>query len=232
MTTIDALRPDVRPLDAEWSADTLATILADQDPSRARPRGRGRRRTLVGVSAVGLLGIGGVAFATGVVPPLVTSFFDQTAGPGMRDVHEVASFTTDAGGGPRTFEIWRGTDPEGLSCTAVLEASMAGPDFGGNCGDYPTDAWFNTSSEGWTGTIDDPPPPLTYYVYGEPTSPDVTRVRVLGAGFEHEVGVEVRTGGYAVAIPELSRGVRGRFATVEFLDADGGVVGTRELSEK
>ena len=167
------------------------------------------------------------------MPATITDFFDQTHRAQVTDVHEVASFTTTKSGTRHTFEIWRGTDADGLSCTAVLEAAAKGsPDFGGNCGDYPTDAWFNTTSESYKGTINDPAPPLTYYVYGEPTLPGVTRVRVTGDGFEHSVAVDSATGGYALAIPELARGVRGHFATVEFLDPTGAVLGTRELSEK
>ena len=127
------------------------------------------------------------------------------------NVHELASFTTVNNGPTHTFEIWRGTDANGLSCIAVLEANAkGGPDFGGNCGDYPTDAWFNTASESYKGTIDDTPPPAIYYVYGEPTLPGVKSVRVIGDGFEHTASVN-KTGGYAVAIPELDRGISGHF---------------------
>jgi len=127
------------------------------------------------------------------------------------NVHELASFTTVNNGPTDTFEIWRGTDANGLSCIAVLEANAkGGPDFGGNCGDYPTDAWFNTASESYKGTIDDTPPPAIYYVYGEPTLPGVKSVRVIGDGFEHTASVN-KTGGYAVAIPELDRGISGHF---------------------
>ena len=57
-------------------------------------------------------------------------------------------------------------------------------------------------------------------------------MRVIGDEFEHTAPVDAKTGGYAVAIPELDRGISGHFAMVEFLDADDSVVGTEELSEK
>lgn len=233
MNVLEQLRPEIQPLDPEWSTVTLQSILSSDNPSPRSSGRKGRRFALAGFTTAGILSIGGVAYATGLVPASITDFFGQTHKAEVTGVHEVASFTTTKSGTSHTFEIWRGTDADGLSCTAVLEAAAkGGPDFGGNCGDYPTDAWFNTTSESWEGTINDPAPPLTYYVYGEPTLPGVTRVRVSGDGFEHSVAVDSVTGGYALAIPELDRGVRGHFATVEFLDANGSVLGTRELSDK
>ncbi|WP_244929869.1 hypothetical protein [Nocardioides sp. W7] len=233
MNALERLRPETRPIDAEWSATTLEAILASHDPSPARRGGRRRRLALVGAATAGVLGLSGVAYAGGLVPALITDHFDETSQASVSGIHELASFTTTKSGTPRTFEIWRGTDADGLSCIAVLEAAATGgPDFGGNCGDYPLDAWFNTTNESWTGTVDDPPPPATYYVYGEPALDGVTTVRVLGDGFDHSVAVDPRTGGYAVAVPELDRGISGHFATVEFIDAQGVVLGTRDLSEK
>ncbi len=233
MNIIERLRPAACPLDAEWSAATLESIFAaNPAPSSGR---RNTRRWLAVASAAtaATLGLGGVAYATGLVPGTITDFFDNTSTAEVSNVHEVASFTTADDGSVRSFEIWRGTDADGLSCTAVLEtAAKGGPDFGGNCGDYPTDAWFNTTNESWSGTIDDAPPSSTYYVYGEPVQPNVTDVLVVGERFEHSVAVDAATGGYAVAIPELSGDVTGEFATVEFLDASGSVVATRVLSEK
>lgn len=232
MNAIERLRPEIHPLDAAWSASTLEGILSSHDPVPAR-RVKRRSLAMVGAATAGMLGVGGVAYATGVVPDLITRHFQKTHSMSVTNVHEVASFTSAKDGTARTFEIWRGTDADGLSCTAVLEAAAkGGPDFGGNCGDYPTDAWFNTTNESWRGSINDTPPPTTYYVYGEPTLPGVSRVRVVGNGFEHSVAIDATTGGYAVAIPELDRGVRGQFATVEFLDANGAVLGTSALSEK
>lgn len=233
MNTIDQLRPEVRPLESEWSAATLTSILSTESPSMISARTMGRRLSLVGAATAGALGLSGVAYAAGLVPAAITDHFDWISPSAVSDVHEVASFSIESGGKTRALEIWRGTNASGQSCTAVLEAKgKFGPQFGGNCGDYPTDAWFDTTSEGYKGTIDDPPPPITYFVYGEPTLAGVTSVRVVGHGFAHSAAVDPTTGGYAVAIPELARGVRGQFATVEFIDATGSVVGTRELSEK
>jgi len=232
MNTVERLRPEVRPLNAAWSADTLASILSSHDPTPAARRIKRRHFAVVGAATAGVLSLGGVAYATELVP-LIARHFDRTWSESVSNVHEVASFTTAKNGTTRTFEIWRGTDANGLNCTAVLEAtSKGGPDFSGNCGDYPTDAWFNSTSESWKGTINDTPPPTTYYVYGEPTLTGVTTVRVVGDDFEHSVAVDATTGGYAVAIPELDRGISGHFATVEFLDANGAVLGTSELNDK
>ncbi len=230
MNTLERLRPDPRPLDAEWSAATLESILSDFDPSTVRRGRKGRRSTVIVAS---ILGLGGVAYATGLVPALVSDDLDAISPSEVSNVHEVATFSTGRDGRTRTFEIWRGINERGQSCTSVLEAQgKFGPEFGGYCGDYPTDAWFDRTSESWRGTINDTPPPSTVFVYGEPTLAGVTTVRVLGDGFEHDVQVDQRTGGYAVAVPELGQHISGHFATVEFLDAAGNVVGRSELSEK
>lgn len=233
MNTIERLRPDARPLDAEWSASTLEAILSSQVPESPHRNSKARRFALVGAATAAILGVGGVAYATGLVPDFIADELDWISSSEISDVHEVASFSFDSDGETRSFEIWRGTNDDGMSCTAVLEAEgNFGPEFGGNCGDNPTDAWFDRTSESYKGTINDAPPPSTYFVYGEPEVASVTTVRVFGDGFDHSVAVDPATGGYAVAVPELGQGVSGNFATVEFLGTDGSVLGTRELSEK
>lgn len=230
---VESLRPEVRPLDAEWSATTLEAILSShtQSPSHSKPTRR--RFALVGAATAAVLGVGGVAYATGLVPGFVDDELDWISTSDVADVHEVASFSLESHGKTRAFEIWRGTNEDGMSCAAVLEAEgQFGPNFGGYCGDNPTDAWFDRTSEPYTGTINDAPPPSTYFVYGEPDVAGVTSVRVFGKGFDHSVAVDRTTGGYAVAIPELGNGLSGHFATVQFLDPSGTVVGTRQLSEK
>ncbi|MBS4752006.1 hypothetical protein KG112_04195 [Nocardioides sp. zg-ZUI104] len=115
----------------------------------------------------------------------------------------------------------------------MLEAEgRFGPELGGYCADAPTDAWFDRTSESYAGTIEDTSPASTYFVYGEPDLPGVRRVRVRGAGFAHEVALDPGTGGFAVALPELGDSVSGDFAQVDFLTANGTVLGTRTLSEK
>lgn len=233
MTTIDQFRPEARPLDPEWSTATLQSILSSDHTPPVPARTMGRRLALVSAATAGALGLGGVAYAAGLVPPFITEHLDWISSSDVSDVHEVATFSIERDGKTRTLEVWRGTDTNGQSCTAVVEAKGEfGPELGGNCGDYPTDAWFDTSSEGYQGTINDTPPPATYFVYGEPGLAGVVSVRVTGQGFSHSAPVDPRTGGYALAIPELDRGVTGEFATVEFLDADGEVLGTRTLSER
>ncbi len=233
MNTIERLRPDLRPLDTEWSATTLEAILSSHVPASPRRSSNGRRLALVGAATAAMLGVGGAAYAIGLVTAFIADELDWISSSEVSDVHEIASFSFDSLGETRSFEIWRGTNDDGMSCTAVLEAEgNFGPEFGGNCGDNPTDAWFDRTSESYQGTIDDTPPPSTYFVYGVPGVAGVTTVRVFGDGFDHRVDVDPATGGYAVAVPELGQGVRGHFATVEFLGADGSVLGTRELSEK
>lgn len=230
MKTLEDLRPEIRPLDAAWSAATLEGIFAGEQPVPSKAR-RPRRLVLIGSMVGGLFAAGGVAYAAGLVPSIIANELDWISSSEVSDVHEVASFTAVTDGKTRAFVIWRGTNQDGLSCTAVLEArGKFGPEFGGYCGDYPTDAWFDRATESYK--MGDAPPPATYFVYGEPELPGITSVRVTGDGFDHSVAVDQTTGGYALAIPELGPGVRGHFATVEFLDAAGAVVATRELSEK
>lgn len=179
--------------------------------------------------------MGGIAYAGGLVPSFISNELAWISPSRVSDVHQVASFTLDAGGKDRQFKIWRGINADGQNCTSVFEAKgNTGPEFGGNCGNYPTDAWFNTTSESYRGDINDTPPPSTYFVYGEPTLPGVVSVRVVGKGFERTVPIDQATGGFATAIPELTTvgNVRGGFATVEFLAADGSTLGTRQLAEK
>jgi hypothetical protein len=233
MSTVERLRPQIDHLDPEWSARTLQTILSSHDPSHSRHHARGRRLSLIAATTAGVLGVGGVAYATGLVPALIAEDLDWISSSDVSNVHEVASFSIESNGKTRTFEIWLGINADGQNCTSVLEAEgKFGPEFGGYCGHYPTDAWFGATSESYKGAIDDTPPRSTTYVYGEPTLSGVTTVRVVGDGFDHRVAVDETTGGYAVAVPELRRGASGRFATVEFIDADGTVLGTRALSEK
>jgi hypothetical protein len=233
MNTIERLRPEIRPLDADWSVSTLESILSSENAPGDPARTRRRRLGLVGAWTAALLGIGGVSYATGLVPGFIADELDWISPGTVSNIHEVASFSISTSGKTRSFVIWRGTNAAGQSCTAVLEPNgKFGPNFGGNCGDYPTDAWFDTTREPYKGTIEDTPPPATYFVYGEPALPGVTSVRVIGEGFAHTAAVDPATGGYAVAIPEFEGGVRGHFATVEFVDANGTIVGTSELSER
>ena len=44
----------------------------------------------------------------------------------------------------------------------------------------------------------------TLFVYGEPCDPVVRQVRVKSKGFTHLTSVDPDTGGYAVAIPEVT----------------------------
>ena len=79
--------------------------------------------------------------------------------------------------------------------------------------------------------------PATLYVYGEPANAAVTRVRVHGSGFTHTTKVDARTGGYAVAVPEVTSATHTEragqvVATLDFLAADGQELDTLTVRDR
>jgi hypothetical protein len=216
-------------------SDVIAQFTEGGASSLPRRRTRHVNRAVLGTATATLIGVGGVAYATGLVPSFISDQLDRTSPSEVSNIHQVGSFKLQVGSTDRQFEIWRGTNTKGQSCTSVYQSTIPdGNEFGGNCGDYPTDAWFDTTSQSYSGTIDATPPPSTYFAYGEPKIAGVTRVRVTGAQFEHTVPLDPATGGFAVALPEVTTegSVSGPFANVEFLSQDGTVLGSRELVEK
>lgn len=218
--TLEQIRPTVEPVDATWSARTL------HDITRApAPRPRHRRLRIAAVSTVALLGTGGVAYAAGVVPAFVTQQLDWISPSDVRHERRVASFSVPTEEADRTFEIWRGENRAGQTCTVVHEADgRFGPTFDGACAEDPARAWFGWTAE--SSKVNEPMPAATLYVYGEPGDSHVRQVRVEAAGFTRTAEVDRTSGGYAVAIPEVTSDSwterAGQVvATVDFLDAKG-----------
>lgn len=229
--TIAQLRPEAAPLDSDWSARTLRTIISTPDTARSH-----RLPWVVGLTTAALLGTGGVAYAVGGVPEFISAEFDWISSAQVHDERRVASFTLAPGATPRTFEVWRAENASGETCTVVLEADgRLGPTFGGACGEQPVAAWFGWTSEAYLAS--EPTPSATLYVYGEPADPDVRRVRVRSGDFTHTVDVDRETGGYAVAMPEVTSDwwterAGQLVATVDFLNAGGVVLATHTLRDR
>lgn len=228
--TVEQIRPRVEPLDTTWSARTLQDIT---NTPVSQPRNR-RLKTFA-VTAAALLGTSGVAYAAGV-PAFVTEQFDWISTSDIQDERRVGSFQVPTDETARTFEIWRAENSSGQTCTVVLEADgRFGPNFGGACAVDPAQAWFGWTSE--SAKIDEPMPGATLFVYGEPVNSQVRQVRVQAAGFIHTAAVDQSTGGYAVAIPEVTSDLwterAGQVvATVDFLDEVGLTLSSHTLRDR
>jgi hypothetical protein len=229
--TLQQIRPDVEPFDPAWSAETLSRIT--QGPTTRRSH---RRLRIAALTTAVVMGTAGAAYATGVVPALISHEFGNLSTSKIHDEHRVASFTLGSGDTLRTFRVWRGTNGRGDSCAVVVEAHgrSGSPLFGGGCHPDAVEAWFGYTTE--ASAISEPTRPLVMYVYGEPASSAVRQVRVHGEGFNHITEVDPRTGGYAVAIPEGSTASHVEragqvVAFVDFLDGDGHQVATHTLRD-
>jgi len=132
--------------------------------------------------------------------------------------------------------VWRANNDNGETCTVILEAQARfGPNFDGACATDPTQAWFSWTAE--SARDSEPMPPSTLYVYGEPNNAAVQRVRVSGTGFTHTTRVDPDTGGYGIAIPEMTDDAwterAGQFvATIEFLDESGNQIDNYPLRDR
>lgn len=233
---IDQMRPETPELEPEWSASTLRSILAT--PQR-KPSRRWLPRLALGAAGL-MVATSGVAYATDNVPAFIADNFDWVSPSKIQDMDKVASFSLEAAGSTRDFDIFRARNADGEVCT-MIQAKVDGVlneqgDGDVTCGEEEhLDGWFEFTPE--SGLIDEPMPNSTLYVWGTRTSSKVTAVRAFGEGFSHTVPIEKKTGGFATAIPEVilpDHGeVAGRtIATLEFLDADGNVVGTKPLMER
>lgn len=210
MTTIERLRPEIRPLDEEWSATTLARILAAPvdgpaagiEAERTRSRRRRMRIAAVGLVGAGVLG-SGAAYAGGVVPGFVTDAFQRFDGEAGEEfdvsgIKPIADFTLPDG---TRYTVWRGRSRDGWSCEAIREdrAGKRLDDFGYGCGtrqDVPSrsdvadspaeDAEdYERLSFGWVQEPErdgEPQRPMYFVAYGEAPVTTATRVRVTGYG--------------------------------------------------
>lgn len=231
--TIRQIRPDVEHLDPAWSTQTLERIT--HAPATSRPR-MNKGIKAAALTAAALVGTGGAAYAAGLIPEFITREFDWISPSQVHDEHLVGSFELPTGEGVRTFEVWRAVNDSGATCTVVLEEKAKfGPTFGGACAQDPAQAWFGWTTE--SAKSSEPMPPAALYVYGEPDSAAVRQVRVHGTGFTHTVDIDPETGGFALAVPEITSDTwterAGQVvATVDFLDENGLRIGSQTLHDR
>jgi len=96
--SLEQIRPQAEPLDAAWSAKILGRIT--QRPAR---RCSHRRLRIVALTTAAVIGTGGAAYATGVVPPFISEQFGFISTSTVHGEHRVASFTLRSGKTVRTF---------------------------------------------------------------------------------------------------------------------------------
>lgn len=229
MNTIERLRPEPTPLDAEWSATTLASILATPTTATA-PASRGRRFRVV---AAGLVGAGvlgtGVAYAGGFVPQFVTDAFDRLDTQSgvefdVTGVKPIADFTIPDG---TRYTVWRGQNAAGGSCEAIQE-DRPGTDndnFHVGCFSGDTIDHYEQVSFGWSQlpeTEGEPQNPMYYLAYGESPTASATSVRITGEGTDVTLPIDPTTGGFGGNLPGLVSPEVGLVdLAYSFLDANG-----------
>jgi hypothetical protein len=246
MTTDDLLRDSGPDLDAmrvhtdRVRADVLARAV------RGPARSRARRRTTAGTAVAALLSlsaIGGVAYATGSVPGLITDPVDSFArqlgvsGDQKPEMRQVVDLSLPDG---TRFAVWRGRT-DAMECTAYLDhwdgSSRPTGSGGGSCSDELLDA--NRSTLAWAQGAD----PQTYYpvLFGDADA-GVVEVRVSGTfrgtgePVDLTLPVDAATGSFAGTLPGTSNNpwptvdpedyFRDSDLTLSFLDAGGQAVKT------
>lgn len=246
MTTIERLRPQIRPLEEEWSAVTLAEILAT--PVDAQIATSARRRRRIRVAAAGLVGAGvlgsGAAYAGGMVPGFVTDAFQRLDGQAGEDfdvsgVKPIADFALPDG---TRYTVWRGRNKDGGSCEAIREDRPGRVDdetgFGYGCNSGPSAAGYDQVSFGWVQEEDQGgvQAPMYFLAYGEAPVATATQVRITGIGMAAKGGSPLPGNATDVTLP-VDRATRGfggsltglkpaqwHILTYVFLDASGAEV--------
>jgi hypothetical protein len=209
----------------------VAERAIDQHPAR---RTRSRRLAAMATTfTVGALGLGSVAYATGLVPQFVTDAFDELdeASPHTFDVtgiKPIADFTLPDG---TAVTVWRGQNDLGGSCEAIRE-NRAGEDddeFRASCFDGSDRAFYERIT---FSQIQRPEAPgeaqhaMYYIAYGEAPSPGATQVRITGDGTDMTVPVDATTAGFGSHLAGLVPPPDGQLVdlTFSFLDAQGSTI--------
>ncbi|MFS3129804.1 hypothetical protein ACLM5J_15490 [Nocardioides sp. Bht2] len=245
---VESLRPAPEALDPAWSVDTLEAILAAPDPTAPRRR---RARVLAGLAGVAVLGLGGAAWAAGLLPggneapESVRKEVSKWGGDadGLRTVADVT--LTDGTG----FVIWQAEGDR--SCMAISHTRPGTPrnqmwngSTGCGTGDLSADSagrvWVvreGAAAPGEPGWRTAPWYPVAYGV----TKTGATEVRMHGTlawtedRIDLTIPVDPKTGGFAAALDGVSwpagnypetttKALSG--LTFDYLDADGTVLAT------
>lgn len=231
MNTIEDLRPEIIPLDADWSRTTLAGILAA--PVATPARRTKHRGAAVAASVVGMMGIGGVAYATGLVPDFVTDAFDRldATSPQPFDVSGITPISDFALPDGTQLTVWRGRNADGGSCEAVREErpGTEHDDFHASCFDgtdrstYEALTFSQVQQPEAAGELQNP---MYFVAYGEAPAAGARSVRITGDGASVTLPVDPATRGFGGHLTGLVPPPDGDLVhlTFSFLGADGQVV--------
>jgi hypothetical protein len=214
----------------------------------ARPRSRVRRPLRAGLAAAVLatVGVGGVAYATGTVPTVVTSAvrdFGQSVGIAPQDRPEMDQIVDLRLPDGSRFAAWRGVS-DAMWCTAYADRwDGTAPGAGAAaCSDDTASFDLNRHQLAWAQDLAG----TAYYpvLFGDPGD-GVAQVRVhglfegTGQRVDLTVPVDPGTSAYAVVLPgtnpapwdylgEDGAVVRESGLTLDLLDATGHVIRTLE----
>lgn len=229
MKMLDDLRPDVRPLDPQWSAQTLAAILSEPVPVPVRQRPR--RLAVAAVAALGVLGAGGAAVAGGWVPESILAAFEDLDEHSQEafdvsGVRPIADFMIPDG---TRYTVWRGMNAAGGSCEAIREDRPDNPDDGLSIGCFSGDSAdrYEALRFGWVQLPEaegQQQNPMYYLAYGESPSDDATSVEIVGDGTEVVLPIDPVTRGFGGNLPDYQASGGLPDLTFTFRDAAGNVV--------
>lgn len=245
---IDELLHEAAPHHDRMQARTDGLRASVLTRATARPRRQVRRRLRTGLAAavVATVGVGGVAYATGTVPSLVTSVVDdfgKQAGVAASDRPEMTQIVDlELPDGSR-FAAWAGRS-DAMWCTSYLDRwdGTAVGSGGTACSDDSASYDLNREQIAWAQNLAG----TAYYpvLFGD-AGDGVDQVRVSGvfAGTKKTVDltvpVDAATSAYAVTLPGTNQhpwaylddetaGLRDSGVTLEFLDAAGQVIRTAD----
>lgn len=220
MNVVEQIRPRAQHLTDEQSHDLLAAVLTSPRPPRKRRWNR--------VAAFGLCGIvvaGGTAYATGLVPDIVTDRFDQIADGDdgwpypITNERLVADVELSNG---KHARVWYADTTDGQCVIRDMTGTVTRPeDFGVWCVRWGYGASKTDPRRGvhWQTSPDGPA-----VVYGDfqGVTADVAQVEVSGPGWTRTFRVEGRAFG-----GEVPAGVDGDRIRFTYVDAQGTKIATK-----
>lgn len=196
----------------------------------AARRSKSRRLATASAFTVGALGLGGVAYAAGLVPQFVTDAFDtldQTS-PEAFDVTGIKPIADFALPDGTAVTVWRGKNAQGGSCEAVREdrKGEADDNFQASCFDGDSRGYYERLTFSQIQKQEAPGEaqhPMYFIAYGEAPSPDATQVRITGGGTDVTVPVDATTAGFGSYLTDLAPPADGELVelTFTFVNAQG-----------